>query len=437
LILVTAFISDAALAADLMQIYQEAKSHDPVLEAARYRRDAVRQKLPQARAGLLPTLNLTGRTDHTSADVSFDRSPQIDRNVNSHQLKLELTQPLLRRQNWLSYTQADLQVAQAELQFTLAHQESMLRTSQAYFDVLAAQDVLAVAEKQSNAMQAQLDLVTRGRQAGTAAVTDVYEARSRSDLAKAQVIAATNDLEIKRSALEQIVGVVTEKLAVLRVDVHVPAPNPVEPATWISAAREQSYPVRIQQAAIEIAEREIERNRAGHWPSLDFVASKSKDYSSGSVTSPTDLETRSNSTVVGVQLSLPLYAGGAINAKVSEAQSLMYQARADLETIQRNAAYNVRQAYAGVVNGLAQIDAMEQAVLSSKSAVEGNRIGYRVGTRINVDVLNAEQQLYSAERDLSRARYETIMQTLRLKAAIGQLEESDLAVINRFLEMRE
>jgi outer membrane protein len=261
----------------------------------------------------------------------------------------------------------------------------------------------------------------------------VHEARSRNDLARAQVISARNELDAKRSALEQITGSAPGRVARLRAGVRPPRPPPESGSAWVALARDNSPTVRIQTAAVEVAEREVTRARAGHWPTLDLTASKSKDYSAGSLTSPANLEVDSQSSTIGLQLSVPLFAGGAVSARVGEARSLVYKARADLDAARRSAAHAARLAHSGVINGLAQLEAMEQAVASSKSAVEGNKIGYRVGTRINVDVLNAEQQLYSAERDLARARYDTLQQGLRLKAAAGQLAEKDLQSLNDLL----
>ena len=423
-----------ACALDLFGTYRLAEKNDPTFESSRYSHEATRTRVTQARAGLLPELRVSGRSDRADGDVSFDQTPAVNRRIRSHDLRLELTQPLLRVQNWAGYSQARLLVVQSEGQFALARQDLILRVAQAYFDVLMAEDNLNVTESQKRAVDAQLELVTRGRHAGNATVTDVHEAQSRVSLSQAQVIAARNELEVKRSLLEQIIGQSAPRLSSLSADARLPSPNPANLDVWTQAARDQHPAVLASHAGIEIAEREVTRARAGHWPTVDLVASSGRDYSSGSLTSPTNLETRADSTKVGVVLNLPLFAGGGIDARVKEAKALAYKARSDHEFTRRRVAHEARQAFSGVMNGLSQITAMEEAVKSSDSAVQGNRIGYRVGTRLNVDVLNVEQQLYAAKRDLSRARYETLMQGLRLKAAAGRLGFDDLKTVDTLLK---
>ena len=422
-----------ALAIDLVTAYRQAEKNDPTFEASRHGHDANRTRIAQTRAGLLPELRLTGRTDRADGEVSFDQTPAVERSIRSHDLRLELTQPLIRVQNWAAYNQARLLVVQSEAQLALARQELILRVAQAYFDVLSAEDNVQVAQAQKQAVNAQLDLVTRGQRAGTSTITDVHEARSRADLAESQAIAARNELEVKRSLLEQVVGTPPGNLTPLRANTALPAPAPANLQAWTRAAREHHPTVLASRSGVEIAEREVTRAKAGHYPTLDLVASTGRDYSAGGLTSPTNLETRSETTRVGVTMNFPLFAGGGVNARVQEAQSLVYKARAEHEAARRRAEHEARQAYSGVLNGQAQMIAMGQAVKSSESAVQGNRIGHRVGTRLSVDVLNAEQQLYAAQRDLARARYETLMQGLRLKAAAGRLGPDDLQAVNTLL----
>jgi outer membrane protein len=199
-------------------------------------------------------------------------------------------------------------------------------------------------------------------------------------------------------------------------------------------ARENNPSVVAQQAAKDAAEQELRKNRAEHLPTLDFTASYGSSYASGTLASPADIATRSRSGQVGLQLSVPLFLGGGTQARVKEAAANLNRSRADVEAVRRQAAAEARQAFAGVSNGLAQVQALVSAVESSKSSVEANQVGYRTGTRINIDVLNAEQQLYAAVRDLAKARYDTIMQSLRLRAAAGNLAETDLQGVNALLE---
>jgi outer membrane protein len=301
---------------------------------------------------------------------------------------------------------------------------------------VVAEDGIAVADAQLRAMGEQLAIATRGFETGTTSVTDVHEAKSRVDLARSQRVTALNELEAKRSELEKVVGQVPDKLSVLRPSVVAPRPEPDDPQAWIGQAKESNPVVRAQRAALAATEATVDKNRAEHLPTLDLTASYGGNYSSGNLTIPADYTTLGKSRTVGIQLNVPIFSGGATDAKIAEALANRYKTRADLEAARRQAGSDARQAYAGIANGRAQIEALDSAVTSGQSAVKGNQAGYRLGIRINIDVLNAEQQLYTSLRDLTKARYDTLFQGLKLKAAAGVLSEEDLAAINGLLAPR-
>lgn len=423
-------------AADLLEVYRLSQANDPTFEAARRTLEAAQQKLPQARAGLLPVVAVNGNDGLTRANTSFNDVPVPVQDVHSWNWTLQLTQPLLRIQNAYAYDESASLVEEAKAQFAQAEQDLLLRVGQAYFDVVVAEDGIAVADAQVRAMTEQLAIATRGVQTGTSSITDVHEAKSRVELARSQRVAALNELETKRSELEKLVGDVPDKLSVLRPSVVAPKPEPDDPQSWIAQARENNPLVRAQRAALAAAEATVNKNRAEHLPTLDLTASYGGNYTSGNLTIPSEYSTLGKSKTVGVQLSVPIFSGGATDAKVAEALANRYKTRADLEAARRQAAADARQAYAGIANGLAQIEALESAVASGESAVKGNQVGYRLGIRINIDVLNAQEQLYTSQRDLSKARYDTLFQGLKLKAAAGVLSEEDLAVINSLLAPR-
>jgi outer membrane protein len=432
-------------AADLLDIYRRAQDKDPTFEAARHGLEAVRQRIPQARAGLLPTIALNGGNSQNRSDVDFGASsPAQDRDIRSWNWTLQLTQPLLRLQNVHAYDEAEHLAEQALAQFVQAEQELILRVAQAYFDVLAAEDGIAVADAQIRAMSEQFAIARRGFENGTTTITDTHEAKSRIDLARAQRVEAQNELETRRAELEKIVGdapeslgeSLTESLAVLRPSFIAPTPRPDEAREWIGQARDKHPLVRAQRAALAAAEAAVRKNRAEHLPTLDLVASHGRSHTSGSLDTPVDYSTASRSNVIGVQLTIPLFSGGATQARVAEAIAGRDRTRADLEAARRQAATEARQAFSGIANGLSKIEALASAVESGRSAVQGNQVGYRLGLRINIDVLNAEQQLYASQRDLTQARYDTLMQGLKLKAAAGVLGEADLETINRMLGPR-
>jgi outer membrane protein len=424
----------AAAAQDLVQVYRDARGYDAVYGAARHALDAGREKLPQGRALVLPSLNLSAnatrsRLDSDSKDPAV--SPSFVRETRSRGYTLTFTQPIFRAQNFIQYDQAEYQVKQAEATFGQAGQDLIVRVAQAYFDVLAAQDTLGLVRAQKAATSEQLAQAKRNFEVGTATITDTHEAQARFDLIVAQEIAAQNDLANKRSALQQVTGKEYAQLTPLRVDVRLAPPNPESMQTWVDLAEKQSYVVLVQDAVTEIAALEAKRNRAGHYPTLDLVATHGQTSQTGSEVASVGSD-RTNSTI-GLQLALPLFQGGAISSREREAAFNYEKAKQDLENARRSSALTSRQSYLAVINGIAQVRALEQALVSSQSALDSNKLGYEVGVRINIDVLNAQQQLFQTRRDLALARYNTITSHLRLKAAAGSLKEEDLEEVNRAL----
>ena len=436
LLLALSFLALPAAAQDLQQVYRDAKAFDAQYAAARHTRQAGLERLPQGRALLLPTINLSGNMTTNRTEIDF-HSPStattVLRDGRSYGYSLSFSQPIFRAQNFLQYSQAEFQVKQAEAIFGQSAQDLIVRTAQAYFDVLAAQDTLALVQAQKTAIGEQLAQAKRNFEVGTATITDTHEAQARFDLSAAQEIAALNDLETKRSALQQITGKPYPALRPLKPQVKLSPPNPAAMQNWVDLAEKQGYPVQIQEAAAEIASREANRATAGHYPTLDFVA----NYGATSQTAPQTLvaspPTTTTSGSFGLQLGLPLFQGGAISSREREAAALYEKTKQDLENARRSSALTARQTFLGVTNGIAQVGALEQALVSSQSALDSNKLGYEVGVRINIDVLNAQQQLFSTRRDLAVARYNTITSHLRLKAAAGSLREEDLEEVNRAL----
>jgi outer membrane protein len=426
--------SQPLAAADLLQTYREARVNDPVYASARAARDAGRESLPQGLAPLLPTISASAFTQMNNIDIDYRGAlPAATRDGNTNGYSLSLTQPLFNWQSIMLYREAGFKVAQAEAVFGQVEQDLIVRVAQAYFDVLASQDTLAFIQAQKTAISEQLAQAKRNFEVGTATITDTHEAQARFDLSASQEIAAQSDLEIKKSALQQIIGKFPDRLAPLKptASLSPPKPNAMEP--WVASAEGQNFAVRVQEAALEIATREIERSRAGHYPTLNLVGSYGHNSASISTTGTVNIGTDSTSSTIGLQLAIPLYAGGGVNSLVRQAIANQEKARQDLETARRSAAQAARQAYLGVNSGMAQVGALEQALISSQSALDSNKLGYEVGVRINIDVLNAQQQLFSTKRDLAKARYDTLLAGLKLKAASGTLTEEDLEAVNRLL----
>ena len=425
----------SAQSADLLQAYRDATAYDAQFAAARAARAAGLEKLPQGRAGLLPTLGLSANTTWNDVE-STARSTGVTtgRDYNSNGWSVALSQPLFRWQNWVGFKQSELAVALAEMQFAQAGQDLILRVSQAYFDVLLAQETLATAQAQKTAFAEQLEAAKRNFEVGTATITDTHEAQARHDLAVATEIAAENDLAVKRQALRTLTGKEADTLKGLRPGVQIGAPQPADIGQWVSSAEAGNLGVQIAQTSLDVSGREIEKQRAGHYPTLDLVATHGKTGSGFSSSSLTGGGVDTKSSTIGLQLAMPLFAGGAVSSKEREAAALSEKARADLDNARRQASLGAKQAYLGVNAGLAQVRALEAGVASSRLAVESNKLGYEVGVRINIDVLNAQSQLFDTQQKLAKARLDTLIAQLRLKAAAGTLAEADLAAINALLE---
>ncbi|UVW28420.1 TolC family outer membrane protein [Massilia sp. H6] len=440
----SAFYSLNASAADLLQVYQQALANDATYASARALAAAGQERIVQGRSGLLPQVGLTGSSVRNDGDSSPWNEGQLitnpvtgeqsmvaggGANVRTTEYTLALTQPLFRWAAWQTYQQSKLQQAISEAQFAQAQQDLITRVAQAYFDVLAAQDKLESIRAQKSAVTEQLASAKRNFEVGTQTITDTHEAQAANDLVLAQEFAAVNDLDNKTNALQAIIGTTPGTLAPLKTGITLNAPSPASPEPWVTSAEIQNYGVTVSQLQVELAKREIARNRAGHYPTLDLVASSTRRDVGGQITGSGVQKNNG----IGVQFAVPIFSGFGVTSRVRESIALEDKARSDLEFTRRQAALQARQAYLGVNSGMAQVKALEAAEVSSQSALESNKLGYQVGVRINIDVLNAQRQLYSTRTDLSRARYDTIVNGLRLKAAAGSLREADLAAVNQLL----
>jgi outer membrane protein len=431
-LLASAFLSLNAQAADLVQVYQQALANDAAFASARAALAAGQEKVVQGRSALMPVIGVNG--SYTRNDSEFSSwnpaVPTGNANTNTNLYTISLAQPLFRWANWQGYQQSKLLKAISEAQFAQAQQDLITRVAQAYFDVLGAQDTLELTRAQKTATTEQLASAKRNFEVGTQTITDTHEAQAAFDLVVAQEFAAISDLDNKRSALQAVIGSAPAALAPLKTGVTLAKPEPSLIDPWVASAENQNYGVVVSQLALESAKRDIEKSRSGHYPTLDLVASSTRNKVDGR------LQSSGTTTVngIGVQWNVPIFSGFSVTSRVRESIALEDKARNDLELTRRTVANGARQAYLGVNSGLAQVKALEAAEISSQSALESNKLGYQVGVRINIDVLNAQRQLYSTRRDLARARYDTIMNGLRLKSASGSLREADLEPINNLLQ---
>ena len=421
--LAAAVFSASARAQSLLELYEAARSHDAAWQSAKAQYDANLFRAEQARAGILPQANLAAGVNRTNFE---NTNPPADRTFGGQTATLAASQPLYRPANYATWQQGKLQVELANAQLNAAVQDLIVRVSQAYFEVLAAQDTLAFVRAQKTAVGEQLASAKRNFEVGTSTITDTREAQARFDLVTAQEIAAENDLRVRKLALDTLTGKTDAQPVPLASPLVVPPPQPADVNAWVEQAEAASPFIQQARSNVEIAEWETEKAKAGHKPTVDLNASYNINRNpSGSTASP--LNNRTNTGQVGVSLNLPLFAGFATQNRIRETLSLEERAKADLDAARRTAAQNTRTAYFGVISGQGQVRALEAAEASSQLALDANRLGYQVGVRINIDVLNAQSQLFQTKRDLAQARYNVLLGQLRLRQANGTLTPEDLS----------
>ena len=429
-------------AQSLVDMYEMAKGYDAGYQAAKSQYEANLAKADQGKSALLPTLNLSGgatRSDRSQDPRTyFDpvaKTANSDYSYTTQTAGLNATQPLYRPANLAAYQQSQkaLEIAQAVLK--QAEQDLILRTTQAYFEVLAAQQSLTFVQAQKSAVAEQLASAKRNFEVGTSTITDTREAQARYDLVIAQEIAADNDLRVKKVALELLVGKTGIAPLSLGAQATLPPVTGASADEWI-AQGEQSHPA-IQQARVnlDIAKLETSKAEAGHKPTVDFTLGYNiqKNLNGTAVAA---LTTNNQITIAsaGITANMPIFAGFATQNRIRETIALEDKARNDLEGAQRQVAQATRTAYLGLQSGLGQVKALEAAEASSQAALDANKLGYQVGVRINIDVLNSQSQLYQTKRDLAKARYDVLIGQLKLRQASGTLKAEDLQSINALLQ---
>jgi len=428
----------AAQAQTLVELFGAARSYDATYQAYRNELDAARYRADQAGALKLPNVGLTGSASYSESDTPYSSTRSAD--TRAVQLAVQASQSLYNRADSVSIEQAQRAVQVAESQLHAAEQDLIVRLAQAYFGVLAAKDALNTVQASKAAVDQQLASAKRNFEVGTATITDTREAQARFDLIQAQLLAAENDLRVRTLALEQLVGKEKVDPNPLLQPVVVPPLIPAEPEAWVTRA--EDYNPQIQQArlATDIASLETEKARAGHLPTVALVGSygKNRVHVSGDVAAsgtvfPYDASGTGTDAQIGIQLSVPLFAGFAIQNRVKETIALEDRSQNDLENARRSIAQATREAYFGVQSGRAQVKALEAAESSSQLALEATQLGYQVGVRVNLDVLNAQSQLYQTQRDLAQARYNVIVGELQLRQAAGTLAEQDLTALNALI----
>jgi outer membrane protein len=428
-----ALAAGLAYGEDLIQVYREAQQNDPTLAAARANWLATQERVPQARAALLPFVSAAGNINANEGRATVYSDPKFsnDNVYAASSFSISASQPLYRPQNVVVLSQAQRQVEQADFTLAQQQQELIIRVTVAYFDVLLAEVNVELAEAQKAAVSEQLAQARRNFEVGVATITDTNEAQARYDSIVAQEIIARNDLDNRRTQLRSIIGRMPRDLRRLGPGFEPTVPEPNVLDYWLDRALTDNLAVRIAGYTLDVATLEIDRARAAYLPTVDVVASAAHSLGSGSLSVNSNSQTRS--TLIGLALNFPIYQGGLVDSRVREAIALQDTARQNLEGARRAALSNAQVGFTGVNSAAASVKAFEQALRSSQTALESNRLGLEVGVRTNLDVLNVTQQLFQTRRDLAQSYFNYLISILRLKAAIGSLTEQDLEDINRRL----
>jgi outer membrane protein len=410
-----------------MEVYAQAVQTNPQLAAVRANLEAVREQRPQARAQLLPNVGAVGaltRNRFKDVDPSAPSTYSTDKLAS-----LDLTQPLFHYERWIQLNQADSEIARAEADYQAAEQGLMVQIAERYFQVLDAQDNLEFAEAEKSAIGRQLDQATQRFQVGLIAITDVKAAQARYDLSVSAEIQAVSKLVEAKDSLREIAGVYYDRIDELNPALDLSNPEPDSADAWIKQATESNLDILSARASTQTAREEIDRQRAGHLPTLDLNASTSyRDITFGGA-----VPQKRHDAEIGVQLNIPIYEGGAVNSRTREARSRFQESTDLLQQQVRSVELETRNAFRGVKTDIAQVRALARSLESTQVAVESEEAGFEVGTRTVVDVLNAQRENYLARLNYARARYLYVVDQLRLKKAAGILSVDDLLELNTAL----
>jgi outer membrane protein len=433
----------ASRAQSLQELYEAARGFDATYLAARALLDSAQYKAEQAQALQRPSVGLSVSATRSTSDTPY--ASTLNSTSNNVNAGLSGSQSLFNRANDATVQQAAKALDVSRADFESAEQDLIVRVAQAYFDVLAAQDALSTTRANKTFINEQLASAKRNFEVGTATITDTREAQARFDLATAQEIAADNDLRAKRIALDQLVGRSNVTPRGLATPVVLPPVAPAAVEDWVQQADAEHPTVRRARLGLDVAKLETEKAQAGNLPTVALNGSLGKGRVSTSGDSrsstgatagqvfPFSQSGTSTNTSIGVTLNLPLFAGYSIQNRIKETLSLEEKSRNDLEAARRAVAQATRVSFFGVQSGQAQVKALEAAESSSQLALEATQLGYRVGVRVNLDVLNSQTQLFTTKRDLAKARYDVLVNGLKLRQASGQLKPADLNAVNQLL----
>ncbi|OJS98505.1 TolC family outer membrane protein [Marinobacter nauticus] len=424
--LITLLAAQPAFSLDLMETYEKALSYDSGIASALAQFQAQQAASDVSRSTLLPQVGAFAEANHTD----FDAKNGPGDSYKALNYGVRLSQPVFRADSWFRYDASQFQTEAAQAQYNLAQQQLILDVATAYFNVLRARDTVTTARATEAAIQRQYEQAQERFDVGLIAITEVYEARASYDDSKSQRIAAENQLNVAREQLARLTGEYAENLENLRENFPLGRPEPMDPSAWENTALEQNWVIQSARYQLNANEANLKVAKSGHLPTLDLFASYGKSELDG-VNSPQQQE--GTQGVIGLELNVPLYMGGGTQAGVRQQRSLVTAAQEDLNTTRRDVRVNTRSLFLTVNNNVETASALEQTIISRRSALDATRAGYDVGTRNIVEVLDAERAYYVALRDYANARYDYVINTLQLKQAAGTLSPQDLIELNNWL----
>ncbi len=423
----------SAVAEDLVEVYRKALMNDPEILGASHTRSAADESANEAKGKLFPQVAFEYKRSSVEQEITDSDNPfqpEDDDTYPTEDYLITITQPLYNRALFKGYEQARIDVQRAEAEFASHQQDLILRSAQTYLEVLAASDEVSFALAEKLAVEKQLELVQGMMASGMARRTELYDARARYASVEADEISAQSNLDDKRQALREMVGELSGELAALQSELLLVEPDPREPESWMQAAIRQNPRVLLQSKSVQVSRYEVLLQRAGHLPTIDLTARFNDTDSEGSLFGGGN-EVETNEILF--RLNVPIYQGGIVSSRTRRSQQLHLKAQQDLTAIQRSVQRAARAAYFGIISAISKVRALEQAVSAQELALQARQQGYRSGLYTSLDVLDAERDVFEARRDYARARYDYLLNTLRLKHAVGTLAEADLEAINRFL----
>jgi outer membrane protein len=427
---------------DLLTMFSLAEKNDPGLSSARFENQAAQELLPQGKALFLPTIVVNANTNQNNvnrtSDTRFDNMNFFGPGKTRYQnygYGILLRQPIINFENYVQYQQNVLRLGRSDRQLLLKKQELMQRVSQLYFDMLLAKDQINLYESQKKAIQQQLILAQAKFEAGIVSAADVNEAKTKLSLIEAQIIGVHQSLNIKKAEIQAIIGNISFDIKSLRVDIQFAKANDTL-EKWQSIALINNLQIQSKQDEYQLAQNDIELKKTGHYPILNFIASSREDSTTGGFPYSNSVKNEGDSirtNVVGLELTIPIYLGGLISSQVREAEANSNKAQEDLDFVKKQVDFNIKQHYSNMEAYFKQINAYGEALNAAYKQLDSSELGFKEGFRNSIEVLNAQQTLFNAEKDLFEAKYNYLMSIVKLKYFSGLIKDADLLEINQFL----